>query len=51
VDTMSNEFDAIYGCWPERAFIIQNKKIIYASIPQADGTINWENEIIDFLSN
>jgi len=31
VDTMKNEFDKLYYIWPERYYVIDNKKIVFSS--------------------
>jgi len=37
VDTMRNTFEATYGAWPLRAFIIQKERIVFMLEPRFPG--------------
>jgi hypothetical protein len=47
VDTMDNNFNETYCAWPDRAYIINDAKLIYYSEVNANGSRNdyWTTEI------
>ncbi len=46
VDSMNDEnFEKIYSCWPERAFIFHNSVIEYISYARVNGRMQWRVEI------
>jgi len=51
MDTIDNNFQNIYKCWPDRAFMFANNKIKYISRINDDGSRNcyWTKEIAELL--
>jgi hypothetical protein len=51
VDTIDDNFNRIYASWPDRAYIIYDKKIAYISMIPENGirTYTWIKEILETL--
>ncbi len=52
LDTMENEFNTKYAVWPDRGFLINNKKMQYIARVNDDGTRNctWTEDIEQVLN-
>ena len=51
VDAMDNNFNKAYAAWPERAYVIHNRKMAYICDAKTDGSIDWEIGIETWLQN
>jgi len=51
VDCMDNNFNTTYAAWPERAYIIHEKKMAYICDAGLDGGIDWEVGIESWLKD
>jgi len=41
----SNNFESVYAGWPERGFVIVNRKIDYISFGKVNDLVRWSEEI------
>jgi len=49
VDTFENEFDKVYSAWPERFFILCQKKIEFIAQPSLNDLGFDRNQIVEWL--
>jgi type I thyroxine 5'-deiodinase len=47
----NNSFEKTYSGWPERGFIFHKGKIVHISYGTIEGTINWREEIGEWLES
>lgn len=49
IDCMEDDFDQKYAAWPERAYIIEQNKVVYICDMNDEGGIEWEEGVEDWL--
>jgi len=50
VDTMKNEFDQNFGCWPVRFFVVQGNQLVFKAQPRPDFTYDLD-EVRNWLAS
>jgi len=50
IDTMTNQFDELFGAWPVRFFIVQNNVLVFKAQPNSGHTYDLE-EVRNWLLN